>query len=229
MTEHSANFENALILLNLQQAQSFLNKIGQINLIMGTIENPQSIYVVSDIDFTKRKLREIGSRIQQRLDPNTYTVSMTKLQEIISQQFMLISMTVLFWFITIIGMLITGILINAILSTSSEERVREYGILRVVGGKKIFPVKMVIFEGVIVGVVGSIIGIVIGLLGTEPIVNALFIATDFPIQNMEYVIHPQTIIIAFSIGFGVSLVVSMIPALKTAKIDIIKSILFCLH
>lgn len=218
------SFENALVIINLQQAQLFLNKIGQINLIMGTIENPQSIYVVSDIDFTKRRLREIGTRIQQELDPNTYAVSMPKLQEITSQQFMLISMTIIFWFITIISMLITGILINSILSTSSEERVREYGILRVVGGKKTFPVKMVIFEGVIVGVVGSIIGIIIGLVGTEPIVNALFIATDFPIQNMEYVIQPQTIIVAFSIGFGVSLVVSMFPALRTAKIDIIKSI-----
>ncbi len=218
------NFENALVIINLQQAQLFLDKVGQINLIMGIIENPQSIYVVSDIAFTKRKIREIGTRIQQRLDPNIYAVSMPKLQEITSQQFMLISMTIIFWFITIISMLITGILINSILSTSSEERVREYGILRVVGGKKTFPVKMVIFEGIIIGVVGSIIGIIIGLVGTEPIVNAMFVTTDFPIQNMEYVIQPQTIIVAFSIGFGVSLVVSLFPALRTAKIDIIKSI-----
>ncbi|MCK4384072.1 MAG: FtsX-like permease family protein, partial [Candidatus Lokiarchaeota archaeon] len=218
------NFENALVILNLQQAQLFLDKVGQINLIMGTIENPQAIYVVSDIAFTKREIREIGTRIQKRLDPNIYAVSMPKLQEITSQQFMLISMTIIFWFITLISMLITGILINSILSTSSEERVREYGILRVVGGKKTFPVKMVIFEGVIVGVVGSIIGIIIGLVGTEPIVNAMFTTTDFPIQNMEYIIQPQTIIVAFSIGSGVSLVVSLFPALRTAKIDIIKSI-----
>ncbi|MBY9009136.1 MAG: FtsX-like permease family protein, partial [Candidatus Lokiarchaeota archaeon] len=218
------DLENALVIINLQQAQLFIDRVGQINLIMGTIENPQSVYVVSDIDFTKRKIREIGTLIQQRLDPNIYSVSIPKLQQIISQQFMLISMTIIFWFITIISMLITGILINSILSTSSEERVREYGVLRVVGGKKTFPVKMVIFEGVIIGVVGSIIGILIGLVGTEPIVNTLFIATDFLIQDMEYVIQPLTIIVAFSIGFGVSLVVSMFPALRTAKIDIIKSI-----
>ena len=216
--------ENTLVILNLQQAQSFLNKEGKINLIMGTIENPQSIYVVSDIDFTKRKIREIGTLIQQRLDPNEYTVSMAKLEEITAQQFMLISMTIIFWFITIISMLITGILINSILSTSTEERIREYGILRVVGGKKMFPVKMVIFEGVLIGVVGSILGIIVGLIGTPSIVNALFILTDFPIQDMEYVIQPFTIILAFSIGSIVSLVISLFPALKTAKLDIIKSI-----
>ncbi|MHA1472261.1 MAG: FtsX-like permease family protein, partial [Promethearchaeota archaeon] len=218
------DLENSLIIINLQQAQLFLDRVGQINLVMGIIENPQSIYVVSDIDFTKRKIREIGTLIQQSLDPNIYSVSMPKLQQIISQQFMLMSMTIIFWFITIISMLITGILINSILSTSSEERVREYGILRVVGGKKTFPVKMVVFEGVLIGVIGSIIGIIIGLLGTEPIVNMLFTTTDFLIQDMEYVIQPITIIVAFSIGFGVSLVVSLFPALRTAKIDIIKSI-----
>ncbi len=216
--------ENALIILNLEQTQLFLGKEGEINLVMGTIENPQSIYVVSDIDLTKRKIREIGTRIQQRLDPNEYTVSMAKLEEITAQQFMVIGMTIIFWFITIISMLITGILINSILSTSTEERIREYGILRVVGGKKMFPVKMVIFEGVFIGVVGSIIGIIIGLIGTPPIVNTLFILTDFPIQDMEYVIQPFTVILAFSIGSVVSLVISLFPALKTAKLDIIKSI-----
>ena len=216
--------ENALVIINLEQAQSFLQREGEINLIMGTVENPQSIYVVSDIDFTKRKVREIGTRIQQRLDPNDYTVAMPKLGEISAQQFMLIGMTIIFWFITIISMLITGILINSILSTSTEERIREYGILRVVGGKKMFPVKMVIFEGVIIGVVGSLLGIILGLIGTPPIVDTLFVLTDFPLQNMDFVIQPQTVILAFSIGSIVSLVISLFPALKTAKIDIIKSI-----
>ncbi|HUW90965.1 MAG TPA: FtsX-like permease family protein [Candidatus Nanopelagicaceae bacterium] len=216
--------ENALIIINLEQAQSFMQREGEINLIMGTIENPQSIYVVSDIDFTLRKIREIGTRIQQRLDPNVHTVSMPKLEEISAQQFLLISMTIIFWFITIISMLITGILINSILSTSTEERIREYGILRVVGGKKMFPVKMVIFEGAMIGVVGSIIGIIVGLIGTPPIVGTLFALTDFPLQNMDFVIQPQTVILAFCIGSIVSLVVSLFPALRTAKIDIIKSI-----
>jgi ABC-type antimicrobial peptide transport system permease subunit len=217
-------FENALIIINLQQAQSFLGNEGEINLIMGTLENPQSIYDVSDIDLTKRKIRVIGTRIQQKLDPNIYSVSMPKLEELSAQQFMLIGMTIIFWFITIISMFITAILINSILSTSTEERIREYGILRVVGGKKSFPVKMVVFEGILIGVVGTTLGIIIGIIFTPPIVDNLFVALNFPIQNMEYVIQPQTIILAFSIGSIVSLVVSLLPAFKTAKIDIIKSI-----
>ncbi len=217
--------ENSLILVNLQQAQSFLvNGKKEINFIYGTIENPETIYDIRNVDQTKRKLREIGTRIQSYLDINEFSVSMPKLEEIGSEEFILIAMTVIFWFITIIGMLITGILINSILSTSTEERVREYGILRVVGGKKTFPVKVVVFEGALIGIIGSLLGIIVGLIFTPPIVNFLFVVTGFPFQNLEYVIQPQTILLAFSIGAGGAIAVSVLPALKTAKINLIKSI-----
>jgi len=102
--------------------------------------------------------------------------------------------------------------------------VREYGVLRVVGSKKTFPVKMVIFEGLIIGVIGSVTGIIVGVIFTPSIVNSLFIFTDFQFQNMQYVIQPDTVITAFLIGSVTSLVVSLFPALKTARIDLIKSI-----
>ncbi|MFW9945344.1 MAG: ABC transporter permease [Candidatus Odinarchaeota archaeon] len=217
--------ENSLILVNIQQAQSFLvNGNKEINFIYGTLESPETIYDIRNVDETKRKLREIGTLIQSYLDINEFSVSMPKLEEIGSEEFMLIAMTVIFWFITIIGMLITGILINSILSTSTEERVREYGILRVVGGKKTFPVKVVVFEGALIGTIGSLLGIIIGLIFTPPIVNFLFVVTGFPYQDVEYIIQPQTILLAFSIGAGGALAVSVLPALKTAKMNLIKSI-----
>ncbi|MFW9950556.1 MAG: ABC transporter permease, partial [Candidatus Thorarchaeota archaeon] len=219
-----SEIENVLILVNLEQAQSFLSREGEINFVMGTIANPQNVYDVRDLDQTERKLRTIGTHIQQRLDPNKFSVSLPKLEELSAQSFLLIGMTVIFWFIIIIAVLITGILINSILSTSSEERVREYGILRVVGGRKTFPFKMVIFEGILIGIIGSIIGIIIGIFATPPVVNGLFILTDFRFQNVSYVIQPSTIILAFSIGSGVSFVISLFPALKTSKLDLIKSI-----
>jgi ABC-type antimicrobial peptide transport system permease subunit len=217
-------FENTLVIVNINQAQTFLNRLNEINFVMGTIKNPQSVYDVRDLESTKNKLKLIGTNIQVRLNPNEYSVSMPKLEQLTSEEFLLVIMTIIFWFITVISVLITGILINSILSTSTEERMREYGILRVVGGKKNFPVKMVIFEGVLIGIIGSILGIIIGWILTPPIVNGLFIATNFRLQNVEYVIQPSTIILAFSIGSLVSLAVSLLPALKTGRLDIVKSI-----
>jgi ABC-type antimicrobial peptide transport system permease subunit len=219
------DLENTIVIVNIEQAQSILTRgRKEINFIAGTVENPELIYDVRDVDLTLRKLRIIGTRIQSKLNPNEYTVSMPKLDELSAQQFLLIAMTIIFWFITIISILITGILINSILSTSSEERIREYGVLRVLGGKKTFPVKIVVFEGFFMGLTGSILGVIIGLIFTPPIVNALYILTGSPFQNLNYVIQPQTIIIAFSIGSVVSLVISLLPALKTGKLNIIKSI-----
>ena len=130
----------------------------------------------------------------------------------------------MFWFIMILSMLITGILINGILSTSVEERVREFGIIRVVGSKKILPIKMVLFEGFLLGLIGSTIGLACGLILTPLIAGNIFSMFMMVSTNITYIILPETLIIAFSIGTIVSLLISLIPAFKTARIDLIKAI-----
>ncbi len=218
-------FETALILINLNQAQQFLNREGKINMIMGTIKNPEQVYDTSNMEETTRKLREIGSNIQERLDINDYTVALPKLEELEGGEFMLMGTTILFWFITILSMMITGILINSILSTSVEERIREFGILRVVGGKKTFPLKMVLFEGVLLGLFGSIIGILLGWIFTKPIALAFFAMYNFEgFEDIEFILLPQTVVLGATIGISVSFLVAMLPALRTSRMNLIKSI-----
>jgi len=219
-------FESSLILVNLHQAQTFLQREGQINFIFGTITNPKSVYDASDLEKTTRRLRAIGSRIQERLDLNEFSVSLPKLEELEGGEFLLMTVTIIFWFVTILSTLITAILINSILSTSVEERVREFGIVRVVGGKKIYPVKMVLFEGLMLGLFGSIIGMILGVTLIRPIASNLFQLYGFRFEfaEVEWVIHPDTLIMTFAIGTLVSLGVALLPALKTAKLEIIKSI-----
>lgn len=219
-------FETTLILINLEQAQTFLQRDGQINFIVGTITNPQSVYDASDLKRTTRRLRSIGSKIQERLDLNKFTVNLPKLEELEGGEYLLMTVTMMFWFISILSMMITGILINSILSTSVEERVREFGIIRVVGGNKIYPVKMVLFEGLMLGLIGSVIGMILGVTLMNPISRALFPLYNFQFGYSEvtWVIQPQTLLITFMIGTSVSLVIALLPALKTAKIDLIKAI-----
>ncbi len=219
-------FETSLILVNLQQAQEFLQRENQINFIVGTIKNPKTVYDASDLTLTTRRLRIIGTRVQERLDLNEFSISLPKLAELESGQFMLMMVTIIFWFIIILSMLITGILINSILSTSAEERVREFGIVRVVGSKKIYPMKMVLFEGVMLGLFGSIIGMILGFTLMRPIAQSIFPMYQFQFEfaEVEWVIQPDTLILTFTIGILVSLVVALIPALRTARVDLIKSI-----
>ncbi|MGV9171603.1 MAG: ABC transporter permease, partial [Promethearchaeia archaeon] len=217
-------FENALVLLNLDFAQEFLSKDGKINMIYGTFENPEKLYDASDIAATTRNLRRLGNRIQERLDINEYQVALPKLEELEGGEFLLLGTTIIFWFITILSMLITGILINSILSTSVEERIREFGILRVVGGNKKFPVKMVLFEGFLLGLIGSIGGIITGIFLTPPIADAMFSLFEFEFSDVQFIINPETLLVGFGIGTIVSLLIAMIPSLKAARMDLIKSI-----
>jgi len=217
-------FETALILLNLDDAQSLLNREGEINFIYGTIENRQEVYDAGNLDATTQRLRSIGTEIQDRLDINEYTVSMPKLEELQEGQFYLMMATILFWFIIMLTVLITGILINSILSTSAEERMREFGIMRVVGGKKQFSVKIVLFEGLLLGVIGSAIGVVLGFFFTEPLLRMFLSTYDFGFYSIDFIIQPTTIIAAVIVGILVSVGVSAIPAVKAARKDLIKSI-----
>lgn len=219
-------FETTLILVNLQQAQTFLERDGLVNFIVGTIKNPKTVYDASNLDLTTRRLRKIGSNIQERLNLNEFSVNLPKLEELEGGEFMLMMVTIMFWFITILSTLITGILINSILSTSVEERVREFGVVRVVGSKKIYCIKMVLFEGLMLGLIGSIIGMILGNVFMIPIAQTLFPLYQFQFEfaEVEWVIQPDTLLMVFSIGTLVSLAISLLPALKTAKLDIIKSI-----
>lgn len=217
-------FETALILLNLDNAQSLLNREGEINFVYGTIENRQEVYDAGNLDATTQRLRSIGTEIQDRLDINEYTVSMPKLEELQEGQFYLMMATILFWFVIMLTVLITGILINSILSTSAEERMREFGIMRVVGGKKQFSVKIVLFEGLLLGVIGSAIGVVLGFFFTEPLLRMFLSTYDFGFYSIDFIIQPTTIIAAVIVGILVSVGVSAIPAVKAARKDLIKSI-----
>lgn len=219
-------FESSLILVNLQQAQSFLQREGKINFIVGTITNPKSVYDASDLDRTTRKLRILSMRIQDRLELDEYTVNLPKLEELEGGEFMLMMISIVFWVIIILSTLITGILINGILSTSVEERQREFGITRVVGGKKSYPIKMVVFEGLLLGLIGSIIGMILGGTLLRPIAQLIFpmYGFTFKFEEVEWVIQPDTLLITFGIGTIASLAVALLPALKAAKMDIIKSI-----
>ncbi|MHA2277511.1 MAG: FtsX-like permease family protein, partial [Candidatus Kariarchaeaceae archaeon] len=219
-------FETSLILVGLEQAQDFLQRANQINFVVGTIKNPKVVYDASNLERTTRRLRIISARIQDRLNINEYTITLPKLAELEGGEFLLMTVAIMFWFITILSMLITAILINSILSTSAEERVREFGIVRVVGGRKIYPMKMVLFEGLLLGIIGSISGILLGVLFIQPIARGMFqlYNFNFSFAEVDWVIKPETFLMTFSIGTFVSLGVALIPALKTAKIDLIKSI-----
>lgn len=222
-----SEFENSLLLMDIEQAQDWLGSAyeDQATMVMAIIRNKEYIYDSSDVTGTTILLRDIGEQVQKTLGLEEYQVSLPKLEELEMSEMMMMMQTIMFWFITLLSMMITGILINGILSTSAEERVREFGITRVLGAKKSYSIKMVLFEGFLLGGIGTLLGLVLGIVITPFFIGSIL---DMMMGQgnivYDFFISPQTINLVLTIGLSVSLTVSFLPALQTARIKIIKAI-----
>ena len=217
-------FETAAVILDLPVCQAFFHRPGQINHIVGKIVYGEDFYDSRNIQGVNFELRQIAERIQDRLDINRYQVILPKLEVLEGSQIGFELLSILFWIIALFSMMISGIMINGILSTSVEERIREFGILRVVGGKKSFLIKMVLFEGFLYGIIGTLLGLMTALFIGLPLIVGFIEFTDPEAIPVIYMIYPETILTTFIIGITVPLLVAMNPALKVFRQQLVKSL-----
>ncbi len=125
--------------------------------------------------------------------------------------------------------IITNIMMMVVL-----ERKKEIGIIKSMGVSKLEVMTLFLFEGMILGLIGSIVGILLGML-----VNIYFAifgfdmtkmmgSFNFPIDTVLYFdISPASLINVLFIGITVSALVSMIPSWRASRmnaVDAIKSV-----
>lgn len=215
--------ETSLIITELPVAQEFLEQENKVNYVMATLKNREEIYDVRDIDGTTEKIREIGTKIQQQIGFD-YMITLPKMQQLEFSEFANMMMEVMLIFVSILCLLISSILINSILSTSIEERIREFGILRVLGGKGKDNVFMVVYQGVFMGLIGSIVGILFSIFAVPPLLTLIFNYFDLWSTPIPFVILPETVAQSFALGMATTVVISIFPALKAGRIKITEAI-----
>ncbi len=198
---------------------------GKANHLILTFTNPGIYYDVRDLKGSVTRSLAITEDLQEYVGFG-YTLSMPKLWYLQFSEFMSAGLTILFIFISIISMLIAGILINGILSTSVEERIREFGIFRTLGARKGFNIKLILFQGLFLCIVGTSIGIGIAMAGVKFVVIPVadYLARDYLSSPIPFVASPLSIIGSYAIGIIVSLLVSLAPALKVARLQIVQAI-----
>lgn len=221
-----ARYESSLIIVELSWMQAFIDQPDQVNILLTTVANPELVYDTQDITGTTDRLQQIAQTIQEVVGFD-YEINLPILQQLesIDDQSEFLDMT--FYFIIFFSILITGILINSILSTSIEERIREFGILRVVGAKRNFTFKMVLFSGFIMGFIGTFLGTVVGGLLGAPFLNWFFtkvVSISWAYSQITFIILPKTLIRSILIGFGSSLIISILPAIRARSISLVNAI-----
>lgn len=139
-------------------------------------------------------------------------------EEAKKQQDTLSGIKPLFNILIIIAILVAGIGILNSLIISILDRLREIGVMRAVAFTNYQIHKMIIIEGVIIGIIGVFIGIVLGLVTSY--LNAQTISDS----QIDFVLPIDTLIMSVFSGIFISILAAFMPAYKATKIKLIDSL-----
>ena len=202
---------------------------GKCNELILTLKKDQSIYDARDIQGSENRAKKIAGQIQLLIGLKEYDIDSPKIDILGFSEWFSIGLTIIFVFVSIISMLISGVLINGILKTSVEERIREFGIFRTLGATKKYNLVIVLAQGLLLCNFGTILGIILAQLITEyvvlPLAGAL-VAQSIPglAGNITFSSTIWSLIISYMIGLSVGIAVSISPALKVMRLQLIESI-----
>lgn len=211
------------IVTNLEWVQSQYLLEGKVNYFQALIKNREYVYDTRNIPGTIHRMRVIGEKIQETLGYD-YQINMLKLQDLEQSEMMNIAMSVAFVFISIISMLISAILINSILSTAVEERIREFGVFRVLGARRGFSFKLIVYQGFVLSTFGSAAGIVLGTAFAQVALPVLYDWLGMWTNPIALIVQPATIATSFITGVGITFAVTSMPAMRAARTKIVHAI-----
>jgi len=132
----------------------------------------------------------------------------------------------------IIGLIVVAVSVNVVSNAfriSADERVTQFGALKSVGATKQQITQVVIYEGLMLSIVGIPIGVVLGVAATFINVNIAnhFLSTWNNIDNFgsalvfDFIVAWQAITISVAVAFVTVLLSAWIPARKASKISAI--------
>ncbi len=202
---------------------------GRCNEMILTFKNSNEFYDARDLSGSKDRVRKIAGDIRLLIGINQYNVEVPKLEILGFSEFLSVGITIIFVFVSMISMLISGVLINGILKTSVEERIREFGIFRTLGATKKNSLSIVLVQGLLICNFGTISGILSASLLTRFLIvpiaeNVAGQSIPGLAGNFAFSISFWSLLISYLMGLIVGIIVSLSPALKVMRLQLIESI-----
>ncbi len=102
-------------------------------------------------------------------------------------------------------------------SITVAQRTREFGLLRTLGGSRSQIMSSVVYEGLMLGVIGGGLGLLAGI-GMAPALNELFKAFGAELPDSGTVIESRTVIVSVLVGVFVTLLAGLPPALRATRV-----------
>jgi putative ABC transport system permease protein len=116
-----------------------------------------------------------------------------------------------------IAILVGSFLIFNTFSITVAQRVSEFGMLRTLGASRRQILTDVVVEALAIGVVGALIGIGGGFL-IAMLLNGLLEAFEIDLPTTGLVMESRTIVVSLLIGIVVTVLSSLIPALRSTRV-----------
>ncbi len=116
-----------------------------------------------------------------------------------------------------ISLFVGSFVIFNVFSITVAQRTREFGMLRTLGAGRSQILRTVLIEGLLIGAFASVAGILVGFALAEGL-SALLKTIGAELPSKSLVVAPRTIIVSLGIGVGVTLVASLLPALRATRV-----------
>jgi len=117
----------------------------------------------------------------------------------------------------VIAILVGGFIIANTFNILVAQRVRELALLRAIGASAAQVRRSVLVEATAMALLGSSIGIVVGL-GLARALAGLFRSVGLDINSSALELTPGTLVLAYLVGLGVTLVSAYLPARRASRI-----------
>jgi putative ABC transport system permease protein len=116
-----------------------------------------------------------------------------------------------------VAVFVGAFLIFNTFSITVAQRVSEFGLLRTLGASRRQILATVVAEALVIGLLGAVLGIAGGYLVAE-LLGALFKAFGIDLPTTSLVMKSRTIVVSLLIGTVVTLVSSLVPALRSTRV-----------
>jgi len=116
-----------------------------------------------------------------------------------------------------VSLVVGAFIIFNTFSITVAQRTREFGLLRTLGGSRAQIMRSVVYEGLMLGVVGAVLGL-LGGIALAPGLDQLFKAFGADLPNNGNVIETRTIVVSLLVGISVTVLAGLAPAVRATRV-----------
>jgi putative ABC transport system permease protein len=116
-----------------------------------------------------------------------------------------------------VSLVVGAFIIFNTFSITVAQRTREFGLLRTLGGSRAQIMRSVVYEGLLLGVLGAVLGL-LGGIALAPALDQLFKSFGADLPDSGTVIETRTIVVSLLVGIGVTVLAGLAPAIRATRV-----------